>query len=121
VAAALITGRASLTEYEDARLNDPATRALMGRVEMRVDASLPEGTEPYVTVSLRGGTSHSGHVDIGRGAPENPLPAADVLAKYDDLATRALPPASVAVVKRLVLRLDALETIDPLCEALRTA
>jgi 2-methylcitrate dehydratase PrpD len=119
VAAALMTGRASLTEYEDARLTDAATRALVGRVEMRIDAALAEGTEPYVTITMRDGTSHTGHVDFGRGAPENPLPAADVIAKYDDLAARTLAPKSVGAVKDLVLALEDVPTIDSLCEALQ--
>jgi len=119
VAAALMTGRASLTEYEDAQLNDPATRTLMSRIEMRVDGALPEGTEPYVTVSLRTGMSHTGHVDFGRGAPENPLPAADTIAKYDELAARALTPRSVVAVKQMILGLDQLGSIDSLCDVLR--
>jgi 2-methylcitrate dehydratase PrpD len=114
-----MTGRASLTEYEDAQLNDPATRTLMSRIEMRVDGALPEGTEPYVTVSLRTGMSHTGHVDVGRGAPENPLPAADTIAKYDELAARALTPRSVVAVKQMILGLDQLGSIDSLCDVLR--
>lgn len=121
VAAALVTGRASLTEYEEARLTDPATRALMGRVEMRVDAALGEGAEPYVTITTRDGGSHAGHVDVGRGAPENPLPASEVIGKYDDLAARALAPKSVAAIKDLVLALEDVPTVDSLCESLRTA
>jgi 2-methylcitrate dehydratase PrpD len=120
VAAALMTGRASLVEYEDARLNDPATRALMSRIDMEVDPSLSEGTEPYITVSLRNGASHTGHVDIGLGAPENPLPAAGVVAKYDDLSVRALSAHSAASVKQLVLGLEALPSVDALCDVLRT-
>jgi 2-methylcitrate dehydratase PrpD len=120
VAVALTTGRASLTEYEDTSLMNGPTRALMGNVEMRVDASLPEGTEPYVTITTRDGQQHTGHVDIGRGAPENPLPPSDIIAKYEELAARVVRPKSVGAIKGLVLALEEVPTIDALCDALRT-
>jgi 2-methylcitrate dehydratase PrpD len=119
VAVALVTGRASLTEYEDTWLMNGPTRALMGTVDMRVDASLPEGTEPYVTITTRDGQQHTGHVDVGRGAPENPLPAAEVIDKYRELAARSLPPASVRSLEAITLSLDDAPDVDTLLDALR--
>ena len=119
VAVALVTGRAMLDEYEDKWLRDRDTRALMGKVEIRVDAALPEGTEPYVTITTTGGQAYTGHVDVGRGAPENPLPAAEVIAKYRDLAARTLPQASVRAIEAVTLSLDERPNVDQLLEALR--
>lgn len=118
-AVALVTGRAMLDEYEDKWLTDRATRALMAKVEMRVDATLPEGTEPYITIATTDGQAHAGHVDVGRGAPENPLPASEVIAKYRDLAVRTLPPASIRAIEAITLSLDERPNVDQLLEALR--
>ena len=119
IGVALMAGRASLAEYEDAWLTHGPTRALMSHVEMRVDTSLPEGTEPYVTITTGDGEQYTGHVDYGRGAPENPLPPDEVIAKYEDLAARALPPASVTMLKDAVLGLDEARTLDTLVATLR--
>jgi 2-methylcitrate dehydratase PrpD len=119
VAVALMTGRALLDEYGDTWLRDRDTRALMAKVEMRVDTTLSEGTEPYITITSIDGQAHAGHVDVGRGAPENPLPDAEVIAKYRDLAGRVLPPASVRAVEAITLSLDEDRSVDRLLEALR--
>jgi 2-methylcitrate dehydratase PrpD len=118
IAVALVTGRAGLTEYEDAWLTNGPTRALMTHVEMRVDTAMPEGTEPYVTITTGDGKQYTGHVDYGRGAPENPLPPDEVIAKYEELAARVLPPASVPALRDTVLTLDEARTLDTLFEQL---
>ncbi len=119
VAVALMMGRASLGEYEDTWLMHGPTRALMAKVEMRLDPSLPEGTEPFVTITTTDGQAHTGHVDFGRGAPENPLPPAEVIAKYRDLAARVLPLASVRAIETIALSLDETASVERLLEALR--
>jgi 2-methylcitrate dehydratase PrpD len=119
VAVALIEGRAFLTEYEERWLTDGDVRTLMAKVEMTVDATLPEGTEPYVSIHTTDGRTYTGHVAHGRGAPENPLPAGDVIAKYEELAARSLPAGPVRRVKEAVLALEEPERVDALFEALR--
>jgi 2-methylcitrate dehydratase PrpD len=119
VVVALIAGRASLTEYEDRWLTNPEVRALMTQVDMRLDPALSTGSEPYVTIATRDGQTYMGHVEFGRGAPENPLTAEEVVAKYEDLAVRSLPPGSVRAVEDAVMALEQAGSPEALFEALR--
>ncbi len=107
VAVALIAGRAGLTEYEEPRLHDPAVRAFLPRVTVSGDPTLPEGSEAHVTVETRDGRRFDRHVPFARGAPENPLGLEEVIAKYEELAPRALAPRAVREVKEAVFALEA--------------
>ena len=92
VAVAWIAGRVGLTEYEEPWIHDPAVRAFMSRVTVSGDPALPEGAEAHVTVETRDGRRFDRHVPFARGAPENPLSLEEVIAKYEELAPRALAP-----------------------------
>jgi 2-methylcitrate dehydratase PrpD len=107
VAVALIAGRAGLTEYEEPRLHDPAVRGFLPRVTVSGDPTLPEGSEAHVTVETRDGRRFDRHVPFARGAPENPLGLEEVIAKYEELAPRALAPRAVREVKEAVFALEA--------------
>jgi len=118
VAVAWVAGRASLAEYEERWLHDLCVRELMRRVTLEVDATLPEGSEPYVTVEARDGRTFTGHVPFARGAPENPLSREEVIAKYEELAARALPPEGVRAVKEAVFELEEPASLQRLQDAL---
>jgi 2-methylcitrate dehydratase PrpD len=118
VAVAWVTGRAFLEEYEERAREDPRVRALMRRVRLEPDPALAEGEEPHVTVEMRDGRRFSGHVAIARGAPENPLSRDEVVAKYEALAARALPPDAVRAVREAVFALEEPESGGRLCAVL---
>ena len=106
VGVALVAGRASLAEYEDRRLSDPTVRAATDRVTLEADESVADAEEPYVTVETCDGRTLTGHVDVARGAPENPLSPGEIVAKYEELAGRALSRASVADVREAALAIE---------------
>ena len=106
MAVAWVAGRASLDEYEDRWLTDSRVRAFIPRVTMTADAAMAEGAEPHITVATRSGRTFAGQVPFAKGAPENPLAPDEVAAKYEALASRALPPAEVARLKDAVLTLE---------------
>ena len=121
VAIALVAGRASLTEYEPRWVADAAVRAMIERVRMTVDPALDEGTEPFVAILTTEGRRLEGHEPIGLGDPRNPLPEADIIAKYEGLAPRALTGEAVAALRDAVLALPAPGSLERLLGALRTA
>ena len=120
VAVAWVSGRASLTEYEEPWLHAPPVRAFMQRVALTVDPGLPEGAEARVTVETRDGRRFARHVPFARGAPENPLSAQEVIAKYEELAARALAPEAVRALREAVLAIEAPGHLRRLHEALAT-
>lgn len=118
VAVAWVAGRAGLTEYEERWRGDSRVGAFMPRVRLEVDAALPDGAEPYVTVEARDGRTFTGHVPFARGAPENPLSREEVVAKYEELAGLALPAEGVRVLKQAVFELEEPGSLGRLLAAL---
>jgi len=118
VAVAWVAGRASLAEYEEPWLSDGGVRAFMPRVTVSGDPALPEGSEAHVTVETRAGRRFDRHVPFARGAPENPLSREEVIAKYEELAPRALTPHAVREVREAVFALESPGSLRRLLDAL---
>ena len=118
VAVAWVAGRVGLTEYEEPWIHDPGVRAFMSRVTVSSDPALPEGAEAHVTVETRDGRRFDRHVPFARGAPENPLSLEEVIAKYEELAPRALAPDAVREVKKAVFALESPGRLRRLQDAL---
>lgn len=107
LARALLAGRIVLEDFEGAAFRDPATRALMSRIEA---APHPEGGEALgaeVRVTFDDGRTIGQRVAaaLGRG-PDNPLPPGALSAKFVNCAARALPLPQVEQVQQLLLQLD---------------
>ncbi len=117
IAVALIHGNASVFQYSDERLAEPALRQLMQRVSVEVDASLdagyPDKRAARVEVELEDGRVLTHAVDNARGEPEYPLSPADVESKFQALASPRLG-ARARSVRDVVMRLDELATMEPL-------
>ncbi|MDB5874238.1 MAG: 2-methylcitrate dehydratase [Ramlibacter sp.] len=84
IAVGFLRGDAGLAEYEDAVVHDPAVRALASRVRYVIDPDnpYPNRFTGHVKVTLRGGAVREARQDHFRGGVDEPLPAADLLAKY---------------------------------------
>jgi 2-methylcitrate dehydratase PrpD len=85
-AAALATGRVDLGSFADGPIADPGTRALMGRVRMVVDPTLPDGLNEHawtrVTVRLRDGRVLGSPPRGASGHPDQPLTDAQLRDKF---------------------------------------
>lgn len=90
VAAALLRRKVGLSELDDAFVNEPAMRALYGKVEIGiVEAPDPEDSafSRYDTVEIDmrdGRVLRSGEVRYPRGHAHLPLAEADLRAKFED-------------------------------------
>ena len=106
VATALVHGSVRLAAFEPARLNDPATRALMKRttksLDRDVDAAFPGRRGARVQVTLRDGRRLA-HLQTDRkGDPELPLSDADLEGKLLELAAPTLGVAEAhALLERI--------------------
>ena len=121
VAVGLVTGRASLAEFEDRWINDAEVRALMSRVTMTVDPAQDEYSEPVIEIVTTDGTRLEGHEPVGLGDPLNPLTTEQVAAKYRELAVRALTAEAVQDLEAAVFALPAHDSLPTLLAALRRA
>src|SRR5205085_2571191 len=99
--------RIVLEDFEGDAFRDTETLAVMRRVHA---APHPEGGEALgaeVRITFDDGRVIGKRIGaaLGRG-PDDPLPAAALTAKFANCAARALPPAQVECVQRLLLQLD---------------
>jgi 2-methylcitrate dehydratase PrpD len=104
-AVAFIDGAAGLAQYGDARALAPEVAAMRAKVSVSaVDGYRKD--EAHVTVVMQDGTRHEVHVDHATGTRDNPMPDADLEAKFMANAVRAVSEAQARAISRAVWSLD---------------
>jgi len=110
IARALIDGRVVLEHFKGDAYAEPAVQALMGRIHHKPHTDDDRDYSGSVTVVLNDGSSRSESVVSPRGrGPENPLADQDLMRKFEDCASRLLPPDKT---RSLYDRLRSLENVD---------
>jgi 2-methylcitrate dehydratase PrpD len=115
LATALVHGAAWPEDFLPARFDDPAVRHVMDRVHPARDAALdtrfPRTWPCWVRITCEGGAVVEERVDHPLGDPEN-FPSATVLAaKFERLATRALPADRARELSEIVTRIAAVPDV----------
>ena len=112
VAAALLTGRVRRDAFAPERLRDPARRARMERVELRVDpeadAAYPRRRAAAVEVTTAAGERLVHRCPTRKGDPDNPLTDEELTDKYRELTEPVLGRAGAAALLDMLWRLEAL-------------
>jgi 2-methylcitrate dehydratase PrpD len=110
VATALTHGSVRLAAFEPARRDDPATRELMSRIELSVDAELdaafPRQRAARVAIETTDGRRGEFLQPTRKGDPDMPLSDRELEEKFLELAT---PVQGEAAARALVARLWTLE------------
>ncbi len=123
-AAALGRGRVAIDDFEDGPVRDPGVAALVPRVRMVVDPSLPEGLEHHawsrVTVRLRDGRVLAEAPRGASGHPDQPLSDAQLRAKFLGCAAGVLPSGDAEAIVDQLAQLDAIPDIRALTARLKT-
>ena len=123
LARALLHGRIMLEHFEGAAFRDPAAQALMRRVHAAPHPETGSASEEHlgaeVRITFEDGRTIAQRVGaaLGRG-PDNPLPEDALAAKFADCAARALPPAQVEKLQRLLLQLDEVPSLRAVTAAI---
>ena len=94
VAVAFLHGEAGYEFFTEKWIGNPEIEALAGKVTLEADESRSLEEEPVLTVRTRDGRVLAGQQPIPIGDPANPVPEADIRAKYRALATRHLSPGN---------------------------
>lgn len=121
VAALLAQGRVDVATF--AGEPDPAVAELARRIAWQPmqDHAFPARFEALVEARTRDGATLRQRVDNVRGAPDRPIPEAEVLAKFRANAGRALGADRAGALLRALMALDEAESPAPLATALRGA
>ena len=125
VARALLHRRVVLGDFVGEVFNDPATRAIMAKLDAaphpQMDMASTEHFGAELRVRLADGRVLSAKTDrpLGRG-PTKPLPLPRLEAKFLDCAGRALDAGTARRTLELVWRLDELDRVTELTDAIVT-
>lgn len=119
LAALLVEGRVDVATF--AAAPDAEVVEVARRIEWRPmqGHAFPRRFEALVEERLRDGQTLRHRIGSVRGAPDRPVDRAEVVAKFQANAGRALPAGAVEALQRIILSVDALGSMAPLTAALR--
>ena len=122
VARALVSGRLSISHFDQSQVLDPSLRPLMAKVFMYVH---PEGRKETmtrqiaeVTIKLRDGRIFSKKVYEQEGHPLRPLSDEQVRNKFMDCATRVLTTGDATRLMDYLWDIENKATIQPVLDIL---
>jgi 2-methylcitrate dehydratase PrpD len=122
-AALMLRGTAGYHAFTEEAVRDPAIAAIRRRVAVREDpalnASVPRLKPARVTVTFTDGRQVTRLRESARGDFQEPYREDEIRAKFRELAGVVLGPGAVTRVEELVARLDELERLSDLVDALR--
>ena len=120
VATALAKGRVGLAELEPDALLDTALLALADRVDYEVDpnAGFPKYYSGEVVLTMNDGRVLRHREQVNRGAADRPITEAEIVAKFFENATIALPRERALRIRDLVLELDTAGDVRAVSELL---
>ena len=104
LAVMFVKGRASLAEFTDEAVRDPAVLEVAGKVGYELDPTIdyPRQFIGQVAVRLRDGRRLEESQDHPRGGPDSPMSRDEVEAKFRGNASLAVPDAQASRVISLV-------------------
>lgn len=121
-AAAVVDGRVDFASFEDGDVRDPAIRALMPKVTMVVDDTLPDRLGEHawsrLTLRLADGRVLTTPARGAIGHPDRPLSAAALRDKFLACASAAILPAEGAAIAEQLEHLEEIPDIRALTSRL---
>jgi 2-methylcitrate dehydratase len=122
VARALLDGDVTVNDFEEKRFRDPRALALLGKLSLRSDASLPnENLGANLEVVLQNGTVLKASVPIPPGNMLNPAGDAELNRKFLALSENVLGKQRAQEAIAAILAVDAMPDLGPLLSALAPA
>ena len=120
LAVMFVKGRASLAEFTDEAVRDPAVLEVAGKVGYELDPTIdyPRQFVGRVAVRLRDGRLLEERQDRPRGGPDLPMSREEIETKFRGNASLAVPDALASAVIRLAGDLAAQPDLNALMRAL---
>lgn len=112
-AAALLDGAGHDEQFSDERVRAPEVAALRRRVLATVDPTVAED-EVWVEIALKGGQSHSIHIEHATGSPENPMTDSQLETKFTALAAPVVGAEQAAQLLEAAWELDRAPSVERL-------
>ncbi len=119
MAEAILERRIVLESFADDHVHRPEAQAMMQRVRLKVDPTIPgdyEGAINPISIRLKDGRVFDGREDVPHGEWSDPLTDDELEAKYRDNALRVLAPSDCNRSVELLWGLDSLSDVRELAE-----
>jgi len=117
LAALLHYGRVGLAQLEESAFTRPEIGQWLARITTHSDAAMAEDAEPALTLQCGARQFHAS-IASPLGSPDNPLPPAQLLEKFMDLASGRLPPDRLEALRDTVLTLETRQDVRTLPDLL---
>jgi 2-methylcitrate dehydratase PrpD len=123
IAVILVRGKAGLQEFSDEAIRDPMILDLARKVRYELDDTIdyPRHFSGHVKIVLDDGTVLEENQPHPRGGFEDPLPPAEIEAKFRGNAELALPSAKADAIIEIIRNLEQLPFITRLTDKLSPA
>lgn len=108
----LLKGGNDLEFYSDDRWwRDPEVLGLIHRVEIHADPDRggEKGRASRIVVKFKDGRTLEGYEEIPKGVPANPWSDKEIVQKFEELASSAVPDEQVAKIRKMVEELEKLK------------
>ncbi|HWP59133.1 MAG TPA: MmgE/PrpD family protein [Candidatus Acidoferrales bacterium] len=123
LALALAEGKVGLRDFTDEKVREPKIKSLMERTEVVADPAIAAagGNEvsARITVELSGGQRLKRAAGLEKGTAQEWISEAELRAKFEDAASRALPQREIERIWGLLAKLDRLPSIAPMMKIAR--
>ena len=119
MAAIALDGRAGMYQYTDEAVQRPEAREIMSRVRyVPIDGDITSvKLESRVELKLKSGEALDETVTHSHGRPEDPLTDDELLGKFHECAQALVPLGQREQIIDLCWRLDALDDVSELADA----
>jgi 2-methylcitrate dehydratase len=119
VARALLFGNITVDDFEEAKFKDARTLALVGKVVLRSDPSLPnDALGAIIETQLSNGRVVRSNVPIPPGDMRNPADDASLNRKFFALSDRVLGPQRAQTAAQAIRSVDSLADLSVLLSAI---
>ena len=110
IAVAAVDGHVLPESFEQAKLFDPAIRALLPKIKVvadpEIDALFPKVKRARVHINLRDGRRFSTETDIAKGDPAEPMSDHELFAKFRANARNRLKPVRIDRIIEATMSFD---------------
>jgi 2-methylcitrate dehydratase PrpD len=106
VAVALIEGQALLKQYSDRNIKNPLVKKLSNAHTIVADDALPRGVSCKMTLEQSDGKTFTSQIDYPKGSIQNSMSDAELLAKFESLASPVIGEARAASLARAVMNIE---------------
>jgi 2-methylcitrate dehydratase len=125
IAAAIVDRQVTPLQFTDAKINEPAIRAQLRKIEVVADPEIerlfPALQRVVVTITTSDGRRFEKQLDYPKGDPRNPLSDREIEDKFDALAAAALGVRARKRIKEAVWKLDTLASVSDLMAMLKVS